>query len=55
MAFTNIKWSKNFHDANARQLYAFGPKAKIYYLVLDAKLLLININYIEFFLFLEIL
>ena len=55
MAFTNIKWSKNFHDAHARQLYAFGSKAKIYYLVLDAKLLLININYIEFFLFLEIL
>ena len=27
----------------------WGPKAKIDYLVLDAKLLLININYVEFF------
>ena len=34
----------------------WGPKAKIDYLVLDAKLLLININYVEFFpFFLEIL
>ena len=34
----------------------WGPKAKIDYFVLDAKLLLINMNYIEFFLFfLEIL
>ena len=31
------------------------PKAKIDYLVLDAKLLLINMNYVRFFLFLEIL
>ena len=33
----------------------WGPKAKIDHLVLDAKLLLINMNYVEFFLFLEIL
>ena len=31
------------------------PKAKIDYLVLYTKLRLINMNYIEFFLFLEIL
>ena len=31
------------------------PKAKINYFILDAKLLLINTNYVEFFLFLEIL
>ena len=30
-----------------------GPKVKIDYLVLDAKLLLINMNYVKFFLFLE--
>ena len=30
------------------------PKAKIDYLVWDAKLLLINMNYVEFFLFLKI-
>ena len=29
----------------------WGPKAKIDYLVLDAKLLLININYVKIFLF----
>ena len=34
---------------------SWGFKAKINYLVLDAKLLLINMNYILFFLFLEIL
>ena len=34
------------------QLDAFGgPKAKIDYLILDAKFLLINMNYVEFFLF----
>ena len=33
----------------------WGPKAKINYLVLDIKLLLININYVKNFLFLEIL
>ena len=33
----------------------WGPKVKIDYLILDAKLLLINVNYVEFFLFLEIL
>ena len=33
----------------------WGPKEKIDYHVLYAKLLLININYVEFFLFLEIL
>ena len=32
-----------------------GPKAKIDYLVLDAKLLLINMNYIKVFFFKEIL
>ena len=32
-----------------------GPKAKIDYLILVVKLLLINMNYVEFFLFLEIL
>ena len=32
-----------------------GPKAKINYLVLDVKLLLINMNYVRFFFFLEIL
>ena len=38
------------------RLDAFGrPKAKIDYLVLDAKLVLINMNYVNFFLFLEIL
>ena len=31
--------------------YMRGTKAKIDYLILDAKFLLININYIEFFLF----
>ena len=34
-------------------LMYLGPKAKIYYLVLYAKLLLINMNHIEFFFFLE--
>ena len=29
----------------------WGPKAKIHYLILDAKFLLINMNYVEFFLF----
>ena len=29
----------------------WGPKVKIDYLFLDAKLLLINVNYVEFFLF----
>ena len=34
------------------RLDAFGgPKAKIDYLILDAKFLLINMNYVEFFLF----
>ena len=33
----------------------WGLKVKIDYLILDAKLLLINVNYVEFFLFLEIL
>ena len=28
-----------------------GPEAKIDYLILDAKFLLINMNYVEFFLF----
>ena len=28
-----------------------GPKVKIDYLILDVKFLLINMNYIEFFLF----
>ena len=38
------------------RLDAFGsPKVKIDYLVLDAKLLLININDVKNFLFLEIL
>ena len=38
------------------QLDVFGrPKAKIDYLVLDAKLILINMNYVKKFLFLEIL
>ena len=38
------------------RLDVFGrPKAKIDYLVLDAKLILININYVKNFLFLEIL
>ena len=32
-----------------------GPKAKVDYLVLDAKLLLINMNYVKLFPFLEIL
>ena len=36
-------------------LMHLGAKAKIDYIVLDAKLLLINMNNIEFFLFLEIL
>ena len=30
-----------------------GPKVKIDYIVLNAKLLLININYVKFFFFLE--
>ena len=33
----------------------WGPKVKIDYLILNAKLILINMNYIKFFLFLEIL
>ena len=37
------------------RLDTFGVKVKIDYLVLDAKLLLINMNYVRFFLFLEIL
>ena len=32
-----------------------GPKVKIDYIVLNAKLLLINMKYVEFFLFLETL
>ena len=38
------------------RLDAFGrPKARIDYLVLDAKLVLTNMNYVKNFLFLEIL
>ena len=33
--------------------YIWGPKAKIDHLVWDVKLLLINMNYVEFFLFLK--
>ena len=46
--FFFYKWGQGWLDAFGR------PKAKIDYLILDAKFLLININYEEFF-FLEIL
>ena len=36
-------------------LMHLGPKIKINYLVLDVKLLLINMNYVRFFFFLEII
>ena len=36
---------------NRGGLMYLGPKTKIYYLVLDTKLLLINMNYVEFFFF----
>ena len=43
------------HYASGAAWYIWGLKAKINYLVLDTKLLLINMNYVKFFLFLEIL
>ena len=56
------KWN-NFHNwglyygkvgmPSGAAWYIWGPKAKIDHLVWDAKLLLINMNYVEFFLFLK--
>ena len=42
---------KSTHVADRGGLMHLGPKAKIDYLILDAKFLLINMNYVEFFLF----
>ena len=48
-----------FHPSPSEQhtggLMHFGAKLKIDYIVLNVKLLLINMNYVEFFHFLEIL
>ena len=58
LAFQKFKEVRNSKSSSTGQgrLDAFGrPKLKIDYLVLDAKLILINMNYIKKFLFLEIL
>ena len=47
-------WAPNILKSGAAWCI-WGVKAKINYLVLDIKLLLININYVKNFLFLEIL
>ena len=45
-------WLYGYFGAGAAW-YIWGPKAKINHLVWDVKLLLINMNYVEFFLFLK--
>ena len=52
----NLKWNNLAICLKQWRFDAiWGLKVKIDYLILDAKLLLINVNYVEFFLFLEIL